>query len=110
MTSWPFANSTLKVASRRDSDTIPSTSIASFFGILRFFVVDHGLVRTSAPLLVIIMVSSKCADKEPSAVTTVQPSSITAVFQVPRLSIGSIARVMPSRKSGPRPAMPKLGT
>ena len=52
-------------------------------------------VRISAPLSVTRMVCSNCADRLPSAVTTVQPSSHISHSWVPRLSMGSMVNVMP---------------
>src|SRR5882762_3161443 len=52
------------------------------------------------PLSVIATVCSKCADSEPSCVTTVHLSSSVRIAEPPMLIIGSIAIVKPKR--GPR--------
>src|SRR5688572_3503879 len=52
-------------------------------------------VRISGPPGVTAIVCSKCAEGRPSSVTTVQPSSRTFTFSVPRLIIGSIAMTRP---------------
>src|SRR5260221_10001242 len=64
------------------------------------------LVRTTGPVLVITMVSSTCAAKLRSTVLTVQPSLATYTSYLPAVIIGSIAKVMPSRKMGPLPGLP----
>src|SRR6266436_7152218 len=57
-------------------------------------------VRISGPSLVIRTVCSKCADRVPSAVRTVQPSSRRRTSALPMLIIGSIASVMPDFSLG----------
>src|SRR5690606_35552933 len=59
-------------------------------------------VKISGSSSVIATVNSKCAESDPSAVTTVQSSSSTRVSSVPRLSIGSMQSVMPLRSRGPQ--------
>ena len=56
----------------------------------------YGRVRISLPLSVTRIVCSNCADLPPSRLTTVQPSSHICHSGVPRLSIGSIVKVMPA--------------
>ena len=70
----------------------------------------HAAVNTHAPSSVIATECSKCAERLPSAVTTVQPSSNARTAPPPALSIGSMARASPFCKRTPRPAVPKLGT
>src|ERR1700704_2474582 len=69
----------------------------------------HAPVNTHAPSSVIATECSKCAERLPSAVTTVQPSSNTRTAPPPALSIGSMARASPFCKRTPRPAAPQLG-
>ncbi len=57
---------------------------------------SHGLVRTSAPSAVTRSVCSNWALRRRSLVTTVQSSSHMVHSWVPRLSIGSIVKVMPT--------------
>src|SRR3954447_19012981 len=54
-------------------------------------------VSTSAPVSVTTRVCSNCAHRLPSAVSTVQPSSHMNHSWVPRVSIGSIVKVIPGR-------------
>jgi hypothetical protein len=67
-------------------------------------------VRIRGPSAVIPTVCSKCADNAPSAVTTVHPSASVRMSGDPAESIGSMARTMPSRRSGPCPGRPTFGT
>ena len=52
-------------------------------------------VSTRGPRSVIATVCSKCADREPSAVTIVHRSGIVRVLGAPAFTIGSIAIVRP---------------
>ena len=70
---------------------------------------SSGVVRTSGPLSVTATVCSKCADSEPSFVEIDQRSSAIQTSGPPALIIGSIASVIPSESSGPRPGWPKFG-
>src|SRR5205085_10670288 len=63
-------------------------------------------VKISGPSFVIKTVCSKCADRVPSAVRTVQPSSSKRTSALPMLIIGSIASVMPDFNLGPLPRRP----
>src|SRR5205823_1162676 len=63
-------------------------------------------VSTSGSSLVISTVCSKWAEGMPSAVQAVQPSSINLTAAVPKLIIGSIARVIPALSRGPVPRFP----
>src|SRR5437660_12771418 len=63
-------------------------------------------VRISGPSLVIRTVCSKWADRVPSAVRTVQPSSSSRTSALPMLIIGSIASVIPDLSLGPLPRRP----
>ena len=63
-----------------------------------------------AGAMVTAMVCSKCAESDPSAVRTVQPSASTEVWRLPRLYIGSMHRAMPVRSFIPEPRSPTLGT
>jgi hypothetical protein len=63
-------------------------------------------VRISGSFFVIKTVCSKCADGMPSAVQTVQPSSLNLTEAAPELIIGSIASVMPAFNFGPLPRFP----
>src|SRR3954451_4223533 len=63
-------------------------------------------VRIQGPLAVTATVCSKCADRLLSRVTAVQPSASTFTAGLPALTIGSIARTMPSASRGPRPGSP----
>src|SRR5579864_5670485 len=63
-------------------------------------------VKISGPFLVIRTVCSKCADRVPSAVRTVQPSSNSRTSELPILIMGSIASVMPDLSFGPLPRRP----
>lgn len=56
----------------------------------------QGCVRTSAPSAVTSSVCSNCAEGRRSRVTAVQPSSHMSHSWVPRLSIGSMVKVMPT--------------
>ena len=71
------------------------TASAGFAGA----VYSGSRVSTSAPLAVMATVSSKWADRLPSAVTTVQPSRSTAVSQPPMFSMGSMAIAIPLRSA-----------
>src|SRR5205085_857086 len=53
-------------------------------------------VRTTGPSFVTATESSQWAERDPSSVTTVQPSSSVRTSGPPRLSIGSIAMQSPS--------------
>src|ERR1700692_2302781 len=63
-------------------------------------------VRISGPSLVIRTVCSKWADRVPSAVRTVQPSSRNRTSELPGLIIGSIASATPDFSLGPLPRRP----
>src|SRR2546421_7066053 len=63
-------------------------------------------VRISGPSLVIRTVRSKWAERVPSAVRTVHPSSSNRTSELPMLIIGSIASVMPDFNFGPLPRRP----
>src|SRR5215510_5717446 len=76
---------------------------------LYFNSVFLGHVNISGAPSVTSTVCSKWAEGRPSAVTTVHLSSSTRTFAWPMLIIGSIARVMPCRRTGPVPRLPKLG-
>ena len=56
----------------------------------------QGRVRTSTPSAVTTMVCSNCAERLRSFVTTVQSSSHMSQEIVPRLSMGSMVKTMPS--------------
>lgn len=58
-------------------------------------------VRIRGSPSVTATVSSTCADKLPSAVTTVQPSGFVTTANPPALTIGSMANTIPGRNSGP---------
>ncbi len=75
-------------------------------GVLGYYHNSSFHVRISGPSDKIATVCSKCADREPSAVTAVHPFPRTRTSHVPALTIGSIANVMPGRNSGPRPGCP----
>src|SRR6202023_3368736 len=66
-------------------------------------------VRISGPSFVISTVCSKWADRVPSAVRTVHPSSRRRTSGPPMLIIGSIASVIPPFNFGPLPRRPKFG-
>src|SRR6478735_1660942 len=66
-------------------------------------------VRICGPASVIATVCSKWAASEPSLVEIDHSSSCTTTSGPPAVIIGSIANVMPSARSGPRPGSPKLG-
>ena len=63
-------------------------------------------VRILGPLTVMATVCSKCADRLPSAVTTVHLSPRVLVAGLPTVIIGSIASVIPSSSRGPRLGLP----
>src|SRR5215510_10057710 len=63
-------------------------------------------VRICGPPSVIATVCSKCAANEPSLVEIDHSSSCTTTSGPPAVIIGSIANVMPSASSGPRPGSP----
>src|SRR5262249_49972386 len=69
-----------------------------------------GRVSTSGSPSVTATVSSKCAARLPSSVTAVQRSFNTRTPQCPMVTMGSMARTIPARSSGPLPGSPKLGT
>src|SRR5262245_7249991 len=70
-------------------------------------VVTHpARVSTSGLSSVTAIVCSKCAERLPSAVITVQPSSSTSVSAVPTLTIDSIASTCPTFSRIPRPGGP----
>ena len=52
------------------------------------------------------IVCSAWADRLPSAVTTLQPSSSIRVSGRPAFTMGSTANTMPGRSFGPRPGGP----
>ena len=56
------------------------------------------------------MVCSNCADKAPSRVMTVQPSSRWSTSWTPRLIIGSMVKHMPRFSFTPGPGGLKWGT
>src|SRR6266566_4699319 len=64
------------------------------------------VVRILGPLSVTATVCSKCADSDPSWVTTVHLSSSVRIAEPPILIIGSIAIVMPGARRGPRFGLP----
>src|SRR5688572_8251954 len=66
----------------------------------------QGTVRTSGPSSVTAMVCSTWADRLPSRVTTVQPSSRVRVSGPPTFTMGSTANTIPARSSGPFPGGP----
>src|SRR5690242_16139599 len=66
-------------------------------------------VRICGPDSVIATVCSKWAASEPSLVEIDHSSSCTITSGPPAVIIGSIANVMPSASSGPRPGAPKFG-
>ena len=57
--------------------------------------VGQGSVRISAPLSVTSTVCSNCAVRRRSVVTAVQPSCQISKSMLPRVSMGSIVKVMP---------------
>src|SRR5450432_3834017 len=63
---------------------------------------DHlyGRVNTQGPFAVTAKQCSKCAENEPSLVTAVQRSFKTFASGRPELTMGSIARTIPSRSRG----------
>src|SRR5438309_9890437 len=63
-------------------------------------------VRISGPSLVIRTVCSKWADRVPSAVRTVHPSSSSRTSALPMLIIGPIPSVIPDLSLGPLPRRP----
>src|SRR5215204_3428101 len=63
----------------------------------------HRAVSTSCPSSLTAIVCSKWADRDPSSVTTVQPSGRSLVSQPPALTIGSTATTSPGFSTGPRP-------
>src|SRR4029077_16956409 len=63
-------------------------------------------VRISGPSFVIRTVCSKWAERGPSAVRPVQPSSRRRTSGPPMLIIGSIASVIPAFNFGPLPRRP----
>src|SRR5437870_11483073 len=67
---------------------------------------QSGTVNTSGPSSVTAMVCSKWAERLPSAVTTVQPSSLSRVPGPPALTIGSTASTWPTLSLIPRPGGP----
>ena len=66
----------------------------------------YSFVKIRGPFAVIATVCSKCADRLPSAVTTVHLSGSVRVAGSPMVIIGSMAMVIPSRSRGPRFGMP----
>src|SRR5665811_880008 len=58
--------------------------------------------NTQIPASVTATECSQWAAREPSWVTTVQPSSRTSVSAEPRVTIGSMATVTPDLTTGPR--------
>src|SRR5580704_16938304 len=67
-------------------------------------------VKITGPSFVTATQCSKCALQLPSAVTAVHLSSNTLAPGLPKFTIGSIARTMPSRSRAPCPRAPKFGT
>src|SRR4029434_2273981 len=63
-------------------------------------------VRISGSFFVIKTVCSKLRARRLSAVTTVQPSSSNRTAAVPKLTIGSMASVIPALTRGPLPRLP----
>src|SRR5204862_7168221 len=55
-------------------------------------------------------VCSKCAEGDPSSVTTVHLSSTVRISGPPTFTIGSIAIVIPGTSLGPRLGLPSFGT
>src|SRR5262249_42862290 len=70
----------------------------------------HSWLNTYGPCSTIATECSKCADRLPSEVTAVQPSSFTCTSAPPAFSMGSMASTMPSRRRMPRSGCPKFGT
>ena len=66
-----------------------------------FFRHRYSVVKITAPSLVKATVCSKCADMVRSVVTAVHPSSNTVTSSLPSLTIGSIAKTIPSWSTGP---------
>ncbi len=62
-------------------------------------------VRIRGPSAVIATVCSKCAASEPSALEIDHSSSCSTTSGPPAVIIGSIAKVIPSASSGPRPGL-----
>jgi len=111
----PLANSTRNMALGKFSFTVPSTSIASFLAISsrglsppwdarrpkKIVYVrrdSYGNVSTSGSPSVIARVCSKCAERLPSNVRTVQLSMSRFVCQPPTFTMGSMAITMPGRR------------
>src|SRR5688500_20321912 len=69
-----------------------------------------GHVNISGSFSVISTVCSKCAEGSPSRVTTVHPSFNISTAGFPALTIGSIAIVIPGRKSCDDSPAPTFGT
>src|SRR5437588_911802 len=69
----------------------------------------ESLVRTIGPSSPTATVCSKCADGLWSRVRTVHPSASMTTSEVPMLTIGSIASVIPRRSTTPLPGLPKFG-
>src|SRR5437016_3812860 len=67
---------------------------------------SRGRVRIQGPFKVTATVCSKCAEQLPSVVTAVHLSSRTLTPGPPALTIGSIAKTMPSSRRGPCPGSP----
>jgi hypothetical protein len=128
-TSWLFSNCTRNIALGNASRTVPSSSITSAFAkayrppthttcthhaILPYLVQlwyqrvwpNRYTVRTSGPFSVTATVFSKCADKLPSTVTTVQSSAKISTSYPPAFTIGSIASVIPVFNLTPLPGLP----
>ncbi len=61
----------------------------------------YNRVKISGPLSVIATVCSKWAERLPSCVTAVHPSSNIFTPETPALIIGSIASVIPGLSRGP---------
>src|SRR5437879_2958660 len=67
---------------------------------------SRGRVRIQGPFEVTATVCSKCAEQLPSMVTAVHLSSRTLTPGPPALTIGSMAKTMPSSRRGPCPGSP----
>src|SRR6185436_8999636 len=75
-----------------------------------FYCSSASTERISGPFGPTATVCSKCAERPPSFVTTVQPSDRVVTAYPPVLTIGSIASTCPANSFGPLPGCPKFGT
>ncbi len=71
-----------------------------------FYLSSSGLLRIMGPSSVIATVCSMCAERLPSAVMVVHPSSRILILHEPRLIIGSIAMTIPALSIIPVPGVP----